>query len=98
MKALRFSEIEGPLELVEVPPPVCPADGVVLDVAATGVCRSDWHAWKGHDPVALPHIPGHEFAGTIAAVGSEVTKWAVGGPGYRSVRPGLRCVRVLPGR
>ncbi len=78
MKALRFSEIEGPLELIEVPPPVCPADGIVLDVAATGVCRSDWHAWKGHDPVALPHIPGHEFAGTIAAIGSEVTKWAVG--------------------
>ena len=26
----------------------------------TGVCRSDWHAWKGHDPVALPHIPGHD--------------------------------------
>ncbi|WP_258531194.1 alcohol dehydrogenase catalytic domain-containing protein [Corynebacterium phoceense] len=30
------------------------------------MCRSDWHAWSGHDDsVSLPHIPGHEFAGVI---------------------------------
>jgi alcohol dehydrogenase len=78
MRALRFAELNGPLDLVEVPEPECPSDGVVLDVAATGVCRSDWHAWKGHDRVALPHIPGHEFAGTIAAVGPFVRDWSVG--------------------
>ncbi len=78
MRALRFAEFGGPLELVEVAAPACPVDGVVLDVAATGVCRSDWHAWKGHDPVALPHVPGHEFAGTVAAVGPDVIKWVVG--------------------
>ncbi|CRZ15506.1 alcohol dehydrogenase [Mycolicibacterium neworleansense] len=64
--------------VVEVADPECPDDGVIVEVAATGVCRSDWHAWRGHDPVALPIIPGHEFAGTIAAVGAGVAGWQVG--------------------
>ena len=55
-----------------------PADGVVIAVGATGVCRSDWHAWQGHDPGALPHIGGHEFAGVVAATGAEVTRWRAG--------------------
>jgi len=64
--------------LTQVPDPECHGDGVILSVAATGVCRSDWHAWRGHDPVALPHIPGHELAGTVAEVGPGVTRWRVG--------------------
>ncbi|MGH3469740.1 MAG: alcohol dehydrogenase catalytic domain-containing protein, partial [Thermocrispum sp.] len=62
----------------DVAEPRCPADGVVVAVRATGVCRSDWHAWKGHDPVALPHIPGHELAGVVAEVGPSVGRWRVG--------------------
>jgi alcohol dehydrogenase len=62
----------------QVPDPVCPEAGAVLAVGATGVCRSDWHAWKGHDPVALPHIPGHEMAGTVVEVGPRVRRWRVG--------------------
>ncbi len=65
-------------DLEEVPAPDCPPDGVVVSVEATGVCRSDWHAWRGHDPVALPHVPGHELAGTVARVGPEVTRFAPG--------------------
>jgi D-arabinose 1-dehydrogenase-like Zn-dependent alcohol dehydrogenase len=43
------------------------------------LCRSDWHGWVGHDPgIALPHVPGHEFAGVVAAVGSDVTGWQPG--------------------
>ncbi|HEY6295787.1 MAG TPA: alcohol dehydrogenase catalytic domain-containing protein [Streptosporangiaceae bacterium] len=64
--------------VAEVADPVCPADGVVIAVGATGVCRSDWHAWRGHDPVALPHIGGHEFAGVVASAGPEVTRWRAG--------------------
>jgi alcohol dehydrogenase len=64
--------------LAEVASPACPEGGVVLAVGATGVCRSDWHAWKGHDPVALPHIPGHEMAGMVAEIGPGVTRWRVG--------------------
>ncbi len=47
-------------------------------MGATGVCRSDWHAWKGHDPVALPHIGGHEFAGVVTQAGPAVTRWHAG--------------------
>ncbi len=64
--------------VVDLPEPHCPADGAVIRVVATGVCRSDWHAWQGHDPVRLPHVPGHELAGVIAAVGSRVTTRRVG--------------------
>ena len=60
------------------PDPTCPEDGVVVRVGATGVCRSDWHAWMGHDPVPLPQVPGHEFAGTVQEVGPEVTRWTAG--------------------
>ncbi|MEI8409806.1 MULTISPECIES: zinc-dependent alcohol dehydrogenase family protein [unclassified Kribbella] len=53
--------------------------GVVLKVEATGLCRSDWHGWMGHDPdIVLPHVPGHELAGTIAAVGAGVLGWQIG--------------------
>ena len=78
MRALRYAAVDGPLELVEVPSPACPDDGVVLSVAATGVCRSDWHAWRGHDPVSMPDIAGHEFAGAVAAVGPLVRNWQRG--------------------
>jgi D-arabinose 1-dehydrogenase-like Zn-dependent alcohol dehydrogenase len=64
--------------LAQVADPVCPDDGAVLAVGATGLCRSDWHAWLGHDPVPLPHIPGHELAGTVVQVGSAVTSWQAG--------------------
>jgi alcohol dehydrogenase len=66
------------LRVVDAPRPECAPDGVVIDVRATGVCRSDWHAWRGHDPVTLPHVPGHEFAGEIAEIGSQVSRFAVG--------------------
>jgi len=65
-------------ELTAAADPACPDDGVVIAVGATGVCRSDWHAWKGHDPVELPHIGGHEFAGVIAQAGPAVTRWRAG--------------------
>jgi alcohol dehydrogenase len=45
---------------------------------ATGMCRSDWHAWAGHDEIVFPHVPGHELAGVVAAVGAEVGRWQVG--------------------
>lgn len=78
MRAVVFDEYGGPLQLRQVAEPSCPPDGVVIEVGATGVCRSDWHAWRGHDPVALPHVPGHELAGTVAEAGAEVAKWQAG--------------------
>ena len=44
---------------------------MVVAVEATGLCRSDWHGWMGHDPdIALPHVPGHELAGTVVDAGA----------------------------
>lgn len=78
MRAVQYDAYGAMPALVDLPAPDCPADGVLVAVRATGVCRSDWHAWQGHDPVPLPQVPGHEFAGTIAAVGPEVTTRRVG--------------------
>lgn len=78
MRAVLYTDHGVLPGVVEVAPPTCPEDGVVVEVRATGVCRSDWHAWKGHDPVPLPHIPGHELAGVVAEVGPGVRRWAVG--------------------
>lgn len=78
MLAVRYSGYGMAPELVEMPSPVCPDDGVVLDVLATGVCRSDWHAWRGHEPVALPHVPGHELVGVVSQVGRDVRDFGVG--------------------
>ena len=44
------------------------------------MCRSDWHAWAGHEEITFPHVPGHELAGTIVEVGASVERWAVGDP------------------
>lgn len=66
-------------EVQDVPEPAVESGGVVLKVEATGLCRSDWHGWQGHDSdIVLPHVPGHELAGTIAAVGSRVRGWQIG--------------------
>jgi D-arabinose 1-dehydrogenase-like Zn-dependent alcohol dehydrogenase len=78
VRALVYAGYGATPEVMRVADPVCPPDGVVITVGATGVCRSDWHAWKGHDPVALPHIGGHEFAGVVVAAGPEVTGWRAG--------------------
>ncbi|WP_432945998.1 zinc-binding dehydrogenase [Kribbella sp. CA-253562] len=72
----RFGVVPAVREVAE---PEVSAGGVVLKVEATGLCRSDWHGWQGHDSdIVLPHVPGHELAGTIAAVGDGVTGWEIG--------------------
>ncbi|KTQ86317.1 alcohol dehydrogenase [Aureimonas ureilytica] len=72
----RFGEAPG---IRSVPDPTPASDGVVIEVKATGLCRSDWHGWKGHDSdIRLPHVPGHEFAGVISAVGRDVRRFRVG--------------------
>ena len=79
MRAVVVEEY-GVLPVVqEVPRPEAAAGAVVLKVEATGLCRSDWHGWMGHDSdIVLPHVPGHELAGTIAALGAGVSGWQVG--------------------
>jgi len=78
VKAVVYSGYGITPTLRQVGDPACPDDGAVLAVGATGVCRSDWHAWRGHEPVGLPHIPGHELAGVVAEIGPGVARWRVG--------------------
>ena len=79
MKAVVFETFSAPPLLKRVPDPTPEDHGVVVKVMATGVCRSDWHGWVGHDTdIVLPHIPGHELAGVVEAVGKDVTRWKAG--------------------
>ncbi|MGW6357176.1 zinc-dependent alcohol dehydrogenase family protein [Streptomyces sp. NPDC055092] len=74
MRAVVFEKFGERAEVREVPDPVPAPHGVVVRVQATGLCRSDWHGWMGHDPdIRLPHVPGHELAGVVEAVGAEVS-------------------------
>ncbi len=79
MKAVLFERFGETPKLTTVPDPTPDANGVVVKLAANGICRSDWHGWIGHDSdIVLPHVPGHELAGTIAAIGRNVTRWREG--------------------
>jgi alcohol dehydrogenase len=85
MRAAVMHAFAEPLRVEQVPDPAPARDGAVIEVRATGVCRSDWHGWMGHDPaISLPHVPGHELAGVVAAVGSEVRGFE---PGERVTAP-----------
>jgi alcohol dehydrogenase len=85
VRAVIYDSFGAAPEVRQVPDPIAPAAGVVVAVRATGLCRSDWHGWRGHDPdIAPPHVPGHEFAGVIAAVGAGITGWR---PGDRVTTP-----------
>lgn len=85
MKAAVYDTFGGPITVRDVPMPRLQStvdsdnedkDSILLQVRAAGVCRSDWHGWKGHDgdviEHGLPFIPGHEISGVVVAVGANV--------------------------
>jgi alcohol dehydrogenase len=80
MRAVQYRAFREPPAIVDAPEPALAPDGAIIRVEATGLCRSDWHGWLGHDAdIVPPHIPGHEFAGSIAALGAEVGgDWRIG--------------------
>jgi len=85
MRAVVYDRFGAPPAVAEIERPHCPPHGAVIKVEATGVCRSDWHGWLGHDPdITAPHVPGHEFAGTFAELGADVRDVA---PGTRVTAP-----------
>ncbi len=99
MRAVLYTTFGEPPTVQTVPDPTPATDGVVIRVQANGICRSDWHGWMGHDPdIRLPHVPGHELAGVVEAVGSEVRRWK---PGDRVTVPFAvgcgRCPQCLSG-
>ena len=79
MKAIYYDKFQSLPTIETLPDPSPSTDGVVLKVKATGLCRSDWHGWMGHDPdIELPHVPGHELAGEIVAVGKNIQNFKIG--------------------
>ncbi|MEF8794873.1 MAG: zinc-dependent alcohol dehydrogenase family protein [Salinivenus sp.] len=79
MKAIVYDDFGAHPAYRSVPSPEPAPHGVVLRVDATGLCRSDWHGWQGHDAmIEPPHVPGHEVAGTIVDRGADVAEWAEG--------------------
>ena len=78
MRAAVFEEFKGVISIINAPEPKPKEDGVIVKVTATGLCRSDWHGWMGHDSdILLPHVPGHELAGIIVAKGKNVKKFSL---------------------
>lgn len=79
MRAAIYHNFKGPVNIEKVADPNPSDGGVVIKVGASGLCLSDWHGWMGHDSdIRLPHVPGHELAGTIAEVGKQVHRFRVG--------------------
>ena len=79
MRALYYDAFDGPVSVRDLPDPQPGPGEVVVRVVASGICRSDWHGWRGHDPdIVLPHVPGHEFAGVVEGVGAGVERWRGG--------------------
>jgi 2-desacetyl-2-hydroxyethyl bacteriochlorophyllide A dehydrogenase len=81
----------GEVAVVSVDDPTPGPLDVVVKVAACGLCGTDLHILRGEFAPTLPVIPGHEFAGTVAAVGTEVTSLAEGTP--VAVDPSLYCYK-----
>lgn len=85
------------LELVDRPVPFPESDEVLIRLRAAGICGSDVHGLAGEHPLmTLPRVLGHELAGQVEAVGSEVTRVSPGDPVV--VDPMLRCGQCRPCR
>ena len=79
MRAIQVSRPGGPFEMVDREIPQPGPRQVRVKVQACGLCHSDSLTKEGHFPgVTYPRVPGHEVAGVIDAVGSEVPRWRIG--------------------
>src|SRR5471030_133849 len=90
MKAAVLREVSTPLRIEDVQIGKPGPHEVLIRTAAAGVCHSDLHFIEGSYPYPLPAVLGHESAGVVEQVGSEV----------RSVRPGdhvITCLSVFCG-
>jgi len=81
MRAVRFTQIGKPLERAEIPVPEIGPTDVLIRVAAAGICHSDAHYRAGISKIDnLPLTLGHEVAGIVEKVGTNVRKVS---PGHR---------------
>ena len=79
MRTALIKVFNEDLSIETVPDPNCPENGVALEVAACGVCCSDYHGWVGGHPNVTPgSILGHEYCGTVVEAGPRAT-YSIGG-------------------
>ncbi|MGQ4557195.1 zinc-binding dehydrogenase [Halobellus sp. GM3] len=83
MRAAVFQETNEPLVISDVERPEPDPDGVIVETEACGICRSDWHVWRGDwshmgNSIEKGQILGHEPAGTVIETGEEVTQFEEG--------------------
>jgi alcohol dehydrogenase/L-iditol 2-dehydrogenase len=77
---VNFAPEKGSVEIREIAVPAFGDDDILLEVANVGVCGSDLHQWTADHswPVNYPVVLGHEFGGSIAAMGNRVNGWSIG--------------------
>jgi 2-desacetyl-2-hydroxyethyl bacteriochlorophyllide A dehydrogenase len=68
----------GRAHVIETDQPTPAPDEVLIEVAAAGICGTDIHIFRGEYMATYPLIPGHEFSGTVTAIGDRVTRFKVG--------------------
>ena len=79
MRVVQVKEQGGPFELIEREVPEPGRGEALVRVHACGICHSDMFAKEGGFPgISWPHVPGHEIAGEVAALGEDVKGWEVG--------------------
>lgn len=79
-KAVIFYENGGELQYKDIPVPTPKPNEILINIKYSGVCHTDLHAWKGDWPlpVKLPLVGGHEGAGVVVGMGSQVKHWKIG--------------------
>ncbi len=87
MRAAVLTEVNKPLQIVEVEQEGPKAGEARVKVKAAGVCMSDWHIMNGDWPMPLPFVCGHEAAGIVDTVGAGVTNVKPGDHVVFSFRP-----------
>jgi propanol-preferring alcohol dehydrogenase len=79
MRAARVPDAGADFDLVDLPVPDPAAGEVRVQVEACGICHSDAFVKEGTFPgIDYPRVPGHEVAGVVDAVGSNVSQWSEG--------------------
>src|SRR5215472_4577520 len=89
MRAAVLTQVNKPLEILDLEQEPPKANEVRVQVKAAGVCMSDWHIMNGDWPMPLPMVLGHEAAGIVVENGPGVTTPAMQAPAPQSLKPSL---------